>query len=50
VAGDCERITCWVRVSTGREFDEGDAVRPIDQAAVWELRRRLQDLGGPPVK
>jgi WD40 repeat protein/serine/threonine protein kinase len=50
VAGDSERIACWVRLATEREFDEGDAIRPIDQAALWELRRRLQDLGGPPVK
>jgi WD40 repeat protein/serine/threonine protein kinase len=50
VAGDCERINCWVRLATEREFDEGDAIRPIDQAALWDLRRRLQDLGGPPVK
>jgi eukaryotic-like serine/threonine-protein kinase len=50
VAGDCERITCWVQLTTEREFDEGDAIRPIDQIVLWELRRRLQDLGGPPVK
>jgi WD40 repeat protein/serine/threonine protein kinase len=50
VAGDCERITCWVRLTTEREFDEGDAIRPADQLVLWELRRLLQDLGGPPVK
>ncbi len=49
-SGDCERVTCWVRVATEREFDDGDAIRPIDQLVLWELRRRLQDLGGPPVK
>jgi WD40 repeat protein/serine/threonine protein kinase len=50
VAGDVERIACWVRATTEREFDEGDAIRSIDQLALWELRRRLQDLGGPPIK
>jgi eukaryotic-like serine/threonine-protein kinase len=50
VVGDCERISCWVRVTTEREFDEGDAIRPIDQLVLWELRRQLQDLGGPPVR
>jgi len=50
VAGNVERIACWVRVATELEFDEGDAIRPLDQLAVWELRRRLQDLGGTPVK
>ena len=49
ISGDPERVACWVRVATEREFDEGDAIRPIDQPALWELRRRLQDLGGPPV-
>jgi len=50
VTGDLERIACWVHVTTELEFDEGDAIRPLDQLAVWELRRRLQDLGGSPVK
>ncbi len=50
VAGDVERIVCWVRVATELEFDEGDAIGRIDQLALWELRRRLMELGGPPVK
>ncbi len=50
VVGDVERIACWVRVATELEFDEGDATRRIDPLAVWELRRRLMELGGPPVK
>jgi eukaryotic-like serine/threonine-protein kinase len=50
VAGDVERISCWVRVTTELEFDEGDAIRRMDQLALWELRRRLQELGGAPVK
>jgi WD40 repeat protein/serine/threonine protein kinase len=50
IPGDCERIACWVRVMTELDFDEGDAIRPIDQLVVWELRRRLQELGGAPVK
>jgi WD40 repeat protein/tRNA A-37 threonylcarbamoyl transferase component Bud32 len=50
IGGDAERIACWVRVTTGLEFDEGDAIGQLDQLAVWELRRRLYELGGPPVK
>ncbi|HZW31462.1 MAG TPA: serine/threonine-protein kinase [Isosphaeraceae bacterium] len=50
IPGDCERIACWVRILTELDFDEGDAIRPIDQLALWELRRRLQELGGAPVK
>ena len=50
VAGDVERIACWVRVETELEFDEGDAIHRQDQLAIWDLRRRLQELGGSPVK
>jgi WD40 repeat protein/serine/threonine protein kinase len=50
VAGDVERIACWVRVETELEFDEGDAIHRQEQLAIWDLRRRLQDLGGSPVK
>jgi serine/threonine protein kinase len=50
VTGDEARIACWVHLITELEFDEGDAIRRLDQLAVWELRRRMQDLGGPPVK
>jgi eukaryotic-like serine/threonine-protein kinase len=50
IAGGVERIACWVRVATELEFDEGDAIRRMDQLALWELRRHLQELGGPPVK
>jgi WD40 repeat protein/serine/threonine protein kinase len=50
VAGDAERIACWVRVAIALEFDDGDAIRPIDQLVLWELRRRLQELGGAPAK
>ena len=50
VTGDVERIACWVRVATELEFDEGDAIGHLDQLTVWELRRRLHELGGSPVK
>jgi WD40 repeat protein len=50
VAGDVERVACWVRVETELEFDEGDAIHRQDQLAIWDLRRRLQELGGSPVK
>jgi WD40 repeat protein len=50
IVGDVERVGCWVRVATDLDFDPGDAVRPLDPAAGWELRRRLYELGGPPVR
>jgi WD40 repeat protein/serine/threonine protein kinase len=50
VGGDVARVACWVNVATELEFDDGDAIRRIHQLALWELRRRLMELGGPPVK
>ena len=50
IEGDVEQIACWVRVTTELEFDEGDGIHRLDQLAVWDLRRRLQELGGAPVK
>ncbi len=48
IDGDVERISCWVRLTTNLEFDEGDAIRRLDGPTGWDLRRRLSDLGGPP--
>jgi WD40 repeat protein/serine/threonine protein kinase len=50
VEGDPERITCWVRITTDLEFDAGDAIRRLDGATGWDLRRRLGELGGPPLR
>ena len=48
--GAIERIACWVRVATNLDVDSADAVRPLEPLAGWELRRRLYELGGPPLK
>jgi eukaryotic-like serine/threonine-protein kinase len=50
VTGDAERVACWVRVATELNFDEGDVIGSIEQLALWEMRRRLQELGGAPLK
>jgi WD40 repeat protein/serine/threonine protein kinase len=50
VEADVERISCWVRVTTELEFDAGDAIRRMDGATSWDLRRRLSELGGPPFR
>jgi WD40 repeat protein len=50
VEGDAARIGCWVRVTTELDFDAGDAVRRLDGPTSWDLRRRLTDLGGPPLR
>jgi WD40 repeat protein len=50
VEGDLERVTSWVRITTDLEFDAGDAIRRLDGPKSWDLRRRLGELGGPPVR
>ncbi|WP_406695285.1 protein kinase [Singulisphaera sp. Ch08] len=50
VEGLPERVSCWVRVTTELEFDSGDAIRRMDGPTSWECRRRLTDLGGPPLR
>jgi WD40 repeat protein/serine/threonine protein kinase len=49
LAGECERIVCWVQVVTGMELDSTGGINVLD-APTWQNRRlRLQKLGGPPV-
>jgi eukaryotic-like serine/threonine-protein kinase len=50
IGGDVEQVGCWVRVETELEFDEGDAIHRLDQLTVWDLRRRLQQTRGAPVR
>jgi WD40 repeat protein/serine/threonine protein kinase len=50
VEGNAERISTWVGVSTELEFDAGDAIRRTDSATGWDLRRRLGELGGAPLR
>ena len=50
IEADAERVSYWVRVLTNLEFDEGEAIRRMDGATGWDLRRRLTDLGGPPLR
>jgi WD40 repeat protein/serine/threonine protein kinase len=50
VEADAERVSYWVRAMTNLEFDEGEAIRRMDGPTGWDLRRRLNDLGGPPLR
>jgi WD40 repeat protein len=50
VEGHVEQLACWARVETGLDFDEGDAVVPLDGGTSWDLRRRLVELGGSPFR
>jgi WD40 repeat protein len=48
LAGECERIVCWVQMVTGMELDPTGGINVLD-APTWQQRgRRLQALGGPP--
>jgi WD40 repeat protein len=48
-AGGLERLGCWVRAATGLFLDGEGAVQALDAAGWRQARRRLLELGGPPV-
>ena len=50
IEADVERLSCWVRIKTNLEFDAGDAIRTMDSPTSWDLRRKLNDLGGAPLR
>jgi WD40 repeat protein len=47
--GSVERIVLWTQVITGTELDVDGNVRALDAENWDQRRRRLQDLGGPPI-
>jgi hypothetical protein len=49
VDGEVERIRLWVQVRTGLELDEHGTVRALDDTALREHRRQLQEQDGPPL-
>ena len=50
LAGNSEQIVCWVHVITGMELDATGGINVLDAAAWNQRRRRLQELGGQPIK
>jgi WD40 repeat protein len=49
LSGDVERIVLWTQVITGLELDTDGVARVLD-APTWQgRRRRLDELGGPPL-
>jgi WD40 repeat protein len=48
LVGEAERISLWVQVAAGLELDEGGAMRVLDAEKWQQLRRRLEQRGGPP--
>jgi WD40 repeat protein len=50
VAGTKEHVLLWVQAITGSELDpEQDVIRVLDPPTWHERRRRLDELGGPPL-
>ena len=49
VRDDPERIRLWVEDLTSTEMDEHGVATPLSEIARNERRRRLAELGGPPV-
>jgi eukaryotic-like serine/threonine-protein kinase len=49
VPDEPERIILWTRVITGMALDDDGVVQWLDAAAWQQCRRRLEELGGPPV-
>jgi hypothetical protein len=48
IEGTVERLQLWAEVNAGAELDAGGAVRPLDEAARAERKRRLDAQGGAP--
>jgi WD40 repeat protein/tRNA A-37 threonylcarbamoyl transferase component Bud32 len=46
LGGDVERVRLWVETTAGTELDATGALRPLEEAAWGERRRRLAQPGG----
>jgi WD40 repeat protein len=49
LTAEVERIVRWVQVLARQELDAEGMPHDLDDAAVQERRRRLEELGGPPL-
>jgi WD40 repeat protein len=49
VEGSAERVRLWAQLVTGMEVSEEYGLHVLDAADWAEMRRRLDELGGPPV-
>ena len=47
---DSERILAWVGTTTELEFAGDDTIKKLEAPLLWDLKRRLSELGGPPIK
>jgi WD40 repeat protein/tetratricopeptide (TPR) repeat protein/tRNA A-37 threonylcarbamoyl transferase component Bud32 len=46
--GSPERLSLWCRLTANLELDSADEIRVVDPDQWQRLRKRLDDLGGPP--
>jgi len=49
IEGKSDRISLWVQILTGTELQADGSMRLLDVGEWQECRRRLQELGGPPL-
>jgi eukaryotic-like serine/threonine-protein kinase len=49
VVGDPGRIRLWCEVFTGQELDSNNAVRFLEPTEWDDRRKRLDEMGGPPM-
>jgi hypothetical protein len=49
VPDEPERIRTWVSVRTGQDFDEQGVLRTLSFDELQVRRKRLKELGGPPI-
>jgi WD40 repeat protein len=49
VAGGAECVRLWAQLLTGMQFDEADSLHVLSADDWAGIRRRLDELGGPPV-
>jgi eukaryotic-like serine/threonine-protein kinase len=49
IEGDTQRLVLWTQVDTGLEMDADGGIHALKTTQCLERRRRLQELGGPPV-
>jgi WD40 repeat protein len=47
--GELERISTWLSTVTGQRIDETAGISALDVSDWLKLRRRLDELGGPPI-
>ncbi len=48
IKGRVDQIVLWTQLITGEELDSSDTIQELNAAKWYQLRHRLEELGGPP--